>query len=311
MHTLNRRSFLAASAGAFAWAGCGEQPPTPATETKAGASRQYKVIDFHQHTHYSGRADDALVAHQRKMGVDLTVLLPAGSKYGLAADAYGNDSVVAIAEQYPDEYVYFANELPDIPETREVLEKYLKMGAKGIGEQKYPVECDSEAMQLVFSIAREYQVPVLMHFQHEAYNFGIERFHTILEKFPTVNFIGHAQTWWGNIDKNHKQEEMYPTTPVTPGGISDRLLSDYANMYGDLSAGSGRNSMARDEEHARGFLDRHQNKLIWASDCSDSVGEGDDCIGATSQALVRRLAPNPEALEKILHRNAERLLKLG
>ena len=104
---------------------------------------------------------------------------------------------------------------------------------------------------------------------------------------------------------------MYPTTPVTPGGISDRLLSDYANMYGDLSAGSGRNSMARDEEHARGFLDRHQDKLIWASDCSDSIGEGDDCIGATSQALVRRLAPNPEALEKILHRNAERLLKLG
>jgi predicted TIM-barrel fold metal-dependent hydrolase len=309
MTSLNRRSFLAASAGALAWAGCGEQPPAP--ETKSEAPRQFKVIDFHQHTHYSGRSDEDLVAHQRKMGVDLTVLLPAGSKYGLAADAYGNDSVVAIAQQNPDEYVYFANELPDIPETREVLEKYLKMGAKGIGEQKYPVDCDSEAMQLVFSIARDYQVPVLMHFQHEAYNFGIERFHTMLEKFPTVNFIGHAQTWWGNIDKNHKQEEMYPTTPVTPGGISDRLLSDYANMYGDLSAGSGRNSMARDEEHARGFLDRHQDKLIWASDCSDSAGEGDDCIGATSQALVRRLAPNPEALEKILHRNAERLLKLG
>jgi hypothetical protein len=32
---------------------------------------------------------------------------------------------------------------------------------------------------------------------------------------------------------------MYPKTPVTPGGITDRLLSDYPNMFGDMSAGSG------------------------------------------------------------------------
>ena len=45
-----------------------------------------------------------------------------------------------------------------------------------------------------------------------------------------MNFIGHAQTWWGNIDKNHNPTEMYPKTPVTPGGITDRLLSDHP-MY--------------------------------------------------------------------------------
>ncbi|HLU99707.1 MAG TPA: amidohydrolase family protein, partial [Acidobacteriota bacterium] len=216
----------------------------------------------------------------------------------------------ALAEQYPDEYVYFANELPNIPETRQVLEKYLKMGARGIGEQKFEVACDSEEMQVVYSIAREFDVPVLIHFQHDVYNTGIERFHTMLEKFPEVTFIGHAQTWWGNIDLNHDQTVMYPKTPVTPGGITDRLLSDYPNMYGDLSAGSGLNSMLRDEEQAREFLDRHQDKLLWASDCSDAVGEGEDCIGSNGLAAVRRLAPNPEAVEKILYRNAMRLLKL-
>src|SRR5215813_3267325 len=106
------------------------------------------IIDLHQHTHYSGRSDADLIAHQRTMGIARTVLLPAGSKYGLAADAWGNDSVVALAKAHPKEYVYFANELPDIPETKTVIEKYLKMGAIGIGEQKFPVDCDSKPMQL-------------------------------------------------------------------------------------------------------------------------------------------------------------------
>ncbi|MGH9338502.1 MAG: amidohydrolase family protein [Acidobacteriota bacterium] len=245
------------------------------------------------------------------MGISLTVLLPAGSKYGLAAEALGNDSVVALAKQYPDEFAYFANELPNIPETGQVLEKYLKMGARGIGEQKFEVACDSQEMQLVFSIAQEFDVPVLMHFQHEKYNTGIERFHKMLEKFPNVNFIGHAQTWWGNIDLNHDQTVMYPKTPVTPGGISDRLLADYPNMYGDLSANSGLNSMLRDEEHAHRFLEAHQDKLLWASDCSDTFGKGDQCIGSKGLTTVRRLAPNQEAIRKILYGNAARLLKLA
>ncbi len=306
MRTIARREFLVGSAGLAAGTGCGRG----GLEDHGGPfDTAATVIDFHQHTNYSGRSDDDLVAHQRRMGVDLTVLLPAGSRFGLAADAFGNDSVVALAERFPDEFVYFANELPDIPETRAVLERYLDAGASGIGEQKFEVECDSEAMQLVYSIARDFDVPVLIHFQHERYNTGIERFHTMLEKFPTVNFIGHAQTWWGNIDAGHDQAAMYPKTPVAAGGITDRLLSDYDNMYGDLSAGSGLNSMLRDEEHALGFLERHQDRLLWASDCNDALGEGDDCIGSNGLAAVRRLASSDAIVRKILSGNAARLLK--
>jgi hypothetical protein len=195
------------------------------------------VIDIHQHTNYSGRTDEQLIAHQRAMGITKSVLLPAGSTGGLAAGAGGNDTVVALSRRFPDEYKFFANELPDIPETKKVLERFLKAGAIGIGEQKFHVECDSKGMQLVASIAHHYAVPVLMHFQYETYNLGFERFYRMLEKFPKVSFIGHAQTWWGNIDKNHQQAVMYPKGPVTPGGITDRLLADYHNAYGDLSAG--------------------------------------------------------------------------
>jgi predicted TIM-barrel fold metal-dependent hydrolase len=269
------------------------------------------VIDIHQHTDYSGRTDPELLAHQRQMGVAKTVLLPAGSRFGLAAGAGGNDTVVRIAKEHPKEYVYFANELPDIPETRKVLEKYLKGGAIGIGEQKFPVECDSRPMHLIAEIAQEFRVPVLMHFQHQTYNLGFERFHRMVEKFPKVNFIGHAQTWWGNIDRKHEQAVMYPKGPVTPGGITDRLLSDYPNVYGDLSAGSGLNALLRDEDHARAFLARHQDRLLYGSDCSDRPGSGKPCSGTQQLAALRGLAPDPAALRKMLHGNSARLFRLG
>jgi predicted TIM-barrel fold metal-dependent hydrolase len=268
------------------------------------------IIDIHQHTTYSGRSDEELIAHQREMGITRTVLLPAGSKYGLAAGCSGNDSVVAIARRLPKEYVFFANELPDIAETRPVLEKYLKMGAIGIGEQKFPVDCDSKYIDLVATIAHQHRVPVLLHFEHEHYNFGIANFHKILERHRNVTFIGHAQTWWGNISKNHTQGEMYPKSPVVPGGITDRLLSDYPNMFGDMSAGSGLNSMLRDEPHAREFLARHQNKLMFGSDCNDRKAGSENCLGVKIIAAIRRLAPGREVERKILYGNAARLLKI-
>jgi uncharacterized protein len=298
--SVSRRSFIA-SAGAAVCAGLAGELHAVAAEP---------IIDIHQHTHYSGRSDEDLIAHQRRMGITKTVLLPAGSKYGLEADAWGNDTVVALAKRLPQEYVFFANELPDIAETRQVIEKYLKLGAVGIGEQKFEVECDSPHIHLIASIAQDYNVPVLMHFQHGKYNRGFERFHTVLKKFPKVNFIGHAQTWWGNIDRAHDQPVMYPKTKVTPGGITDRLLTDYPNMFADTSAGSGLNALLRDEEHAREFIRRHQDKLLYGSDCNDRDGAGGGCIGSKGIAAIRRLSPSKKVERKILYENARRVLKI-
>lgn len=300
---ISRRRFLGASS-LLLLAG-----PSDAAEADAPGSEP--IIDIHQHINYSGRTDEQLIKHQAAMGVSLTVLLPAGSLYGLAASCGGNPSVVDLAKQHPDKFLYFANEVAELPQAREEIEKYLKQGAIGIGEQKFNVACDSPHIERIAELAREYQVPVLMHFQHNVYNTGIERFHTVLEKFPTVNFIGHAQTWWGNIDLKHDQAVLYPTGKVTPGGITDRLLSDYPNMYGDLSAGSGLNALLRDEDHTRAFLERHQDKLLFGSDCNDAIGRGPGCQGAQTLATLRRLAPGPKVLRKLLCENAARLLKIS
>jgi len=118
------------------------------------------------------------------MGIAKTLLLPAGSKYGLAAECGGNDTVVAVARKLPKEFCYFANELPDIAEARPVIEKYLKMGAIGIGEQKFPVEADSSHIDLIASIAELHRVPVLLHFEYEHYNLNLDRFYKILDRHP-------------------------------------------------------------------------------------------------------------------------------
>jgi predicted TIM-barrel fold metal-dependent hydrolase len=280
-----------------------------AASLAAGADEP--IIDIHQHTHYSGRSDEDLIRHQREMGATTTILLPAGSKYGLAAEAGGNDTVVAIAKQFPKSYYYFANELPDIPEARPVIEKYLKMGALGIGEQKFPVDIDSKHIDLIAGIAEEYHVPILLHFEFKKYNFGIENYHKIIAKHPRVNFIGHAQTWWANIDKKCDQAVLYPSGPVTPGGITDRLLSDYPNVWGDTSAGSGLNSMTRDEDHAREFLKRHQDRLLFGSDCSDRQAGSEKCLGVKIIAAIRRLSPDKQAERKILYENASKLFKIS
>jgi uncharacterized protein len=268
------------------------------------------IIDIHQHTVYGKRDGEQLVLHQRAMGVSKTVLLPVGTREGLVPGTGGNQSAVDLARRHPGEYVFFANAVPGTPNARSQIEKYLKIGAIGIGEQKYKFACDSPPMQQIFEIAQDHQISVILHFQHDAFNTGIERFYKMVEKYPKAKFIGHAQTWWGNIDRNHQQAVMYPKGKVTPGGITDRLLSDYANVYADLSAGSGLNALLRDEDHARAFLARHQEKLMFGSDCSDSVGTGPACSGSRCIAALKRLAPSKDILQNIFCANAIRILKL-
>src|SRR5262249_27693485 len=160
-------------------------------------------------------------------------------------------------------------------------------GAVMIAEQKFGVDCDSAQMQNIYRLASDYRVPVLMHWQYQRFNYGFDRFHKMLAKYPRTTFIGHAQTWWAHIDKNYIDDtaNLYPQSPVTPGGLTDRYLSDYANMYGDLSAGSGLNALTRDQDHARAFLDRHQDKLLYGSDCNDLAGWG-TCQGAQTLAVL-------------------------
>jgi predicted TIM-barrel fold metal-dependent hydrolase len=315
---VHRRRFLSTSARAL----LGSAVYTDAQARGQTAAPPAPIIDIHQHLSYSGRPDDVLLAHQHAMGVTTTLLLPAGRSVtrasthdgvanGLQVGALGNDACRRFARAHRTQYLSGANDVPDLDDATQEIDRSLKDGAVVIGEQKFGVACDSPEMQRLYQLARAHGVPVLLHFQFEMYNHGFERFHRMLEQYPTVRFIGHAQTWWANIDRNHTdQRVLYPKGPVAPGGLTDRYLRDYENMYGDLSAGSGLNALTRDEPFTREFLTRHQDKLLFGSDCSDHAGSGPACQGAQTIAAIRRLSPTTSIERKLLYENAKRLFRL-
>jgi len=314
---LSRRKFLRLSGALIT----GISLPLPAASLFLTVDEP--IIDIHQHSDYVDRSAEQLLAHQRAMGITHTILLPAGSiqntastnfgkSNGLEAEVTTNKVAYRFAKQHPEEFSFGANEVPDLPNAIKTIKKYLKKGGVVIGELKFNVDSDSLEMQKIYQLAQEYGVPVLMHWQFGRFNHGLDRFHKMLEKYPEVNFIGHAQTWWANIDKNHSdQTVMYPKGKVTPGGITDRLLSNYPNMFADLSAGSGLNSMTRDEERAKNFLQKHQNKLLFGSDCADKDGlDHAKCQGYNTIQEVKKLSGNKAVERKILYENAKSLFKL-
>src|SRR5688500_11845742 len=201
-HSITRRQMLVgAAAAALASAMVLAQS---SRSSQPAAAPLEPVIDIHQHTTYHMRSNDALIHHPRKMGVTHTVLLPGGSPVitestlkgkanGLYAGAGTTDTCIAIAKQFPGEYFFGANEVPDLPEARQRIESYLKQGAVCIGEQKFNLPVESKEMEMVYTLAQEFAVPIVMHFQHETFNTGFERFGAVLRKWPKVNFVAHAQ----------------------------------------------------------------------------------------------------------------------
>lgn len=307
---VTRRQFLATSAAALAAIRSSAAEPAPAP-----------IIDIHQHTHYHGRTDQQMLAHQRAMGVTLTILLPAGQPMdtpsthkgksnGLAAQCTGNQAVTDFAYAHPDEFAFFANEVTDHPHARKNCETFLIKGARGIGEQKFGVECDSKESQVLYELAAHYEVPILLHFQEGTYNSGFKRLPAMLKKFPKTNFIMHAQTTWANIDVNYDWKSLYPTGPVAKGGLTSKYLEDFPNCFADMSAGSGLNALVRDEEHTRWFLEKHQDKILYGSDCADTIGRGPGCQGSRTIAAIRQFAANKKVERKILFENSAKLFKL-
>lgn len=310
-HNTSRRAFLSTSLGTLATATFAQESTAPEP-----------IVDIHQHTHYRQRKDEHLLAHQRAMGVTTTILLPAGTpttrpsthegkSNGLAAECWGNESCRQLALAHPGAYLWGANEVTDLDTAPSEIEKWLKLGTCIIAEQKFDVQCDSPHSQKLYELAAAYQVPILLHFQNETYNRGYERFHTMLAKYPKTNFIGHAQTFWGNLDKLHEPKNLYPKGKITPGGLTDRYLADYPNLFADMSAGSGLNALTRDEEHTTAFFQRHQDKILYGSDCTDHFGRGPGCQGAQTIAMIRKLSPSKAVERKILFENARRLFRLA
>ena len=228
------------------------------------------VIDCHFHFRKNLASN---VAHLDGSGTTQAFVL---TKY---ADI---DQLKLLQTTYPGRFPGWAVSV-DItqPDTEDLLTKAVGDGATCVGEIKTHEYADSGYMRRAFAVCRELKVPILLHFQEVPhtptegiFNSGFAHFDRVLRAYPTVNFVGHCDAFWANVSDGYANDVDYPTGPIKRGGITDKWLSDYPNLYGDLSANSGNNALTRDPTFTADFLSRHKDKLHFGSDCSCTDGRG-------------------------------------
>lgn len=278
------------------------------------------VIDMHFHMRGTPQAN---VAHQRGAGVTAANLLTRASDGEKARQLQAQDRTM-----FP---CWFAAADVANPDSVAQLTAAVKGGAKGFGEMKSHVQAAGPEMRRAYAAAAELNVPVLIHFQERTatqpngdFNTGMKTFAEVLKAFPKTKFIAHGNAFWANISADYAEQSDYPTGPVVPGGISDKLLSDYGNLYADLSANSANTALWRDQPFARTFLTRHQDKLHFGSDCGCLDGRGGlagapdpvtpertrgKCMARETLALLTSLT-TPPVFRKLAWTNAHRLVGL-
>jgi len=310
---LNRRQFLGVVGAAASW---------PAVGLRGSPIDEWGSPVFDLHFHMRSQAA-ANAAHLDGAGITSANLL---------TRAASGDQVRALQTATPGRFTWFCSADPSTPEGLKALTEGVKSGARGFGEMKYHLATDGPEFQRAYALAAELRVPILIHFQEVdhfenegTWSTGFARsFERMLKAHPQTTFIGHADAFWANVSADYHNEAAYPSGPIARGGITDKLLGDYPNLYGDLSANSGNNALSRDPAFTEDFLRRHQQKLIFGSDCACADGHGagvsqannpaatrlaGKCVARETLTVLKRSA-SAEIFRKITWDNAHTLLKI-
>ena len=306
---MNRREFLETIAAAAVVPALGRQ-----VAVNEWGSR---VFDLHVHLRPQPAAN---LAHSDGAGITKANLLTRGSVL---------DQLKAIEAAAPRRFTWFNSYDVTRPDAEQALTQAVKSGAQGFGEMKFHVAADGPELRRMYALAADLHVPILIHFQEVdhfpnegTWSTGFAKtFESILRAYPNTMFIGHADAFWANVSANYHDEAVYPIGPVARGGVTDRWLGDYPNLFGDTSAVSANTALTRDPEFTADFLKRHQDKLVFGSDCSctDGRGTGYDnpaaprmkgkCVARETLSVLKRSA-SPTVFQKIVWSNSQRLLRV-
>jgi uncharacterized protein len=277
------------------------------------------VLDTHLHLR---RDSDACFMHMQGCGVTNAILL---------TRAPDQDRAKQEMERRPGRFARSVSTDPTAPDADRILREALRGGAVSIGEMKFHVALDSPEMRRVYDIAAEMGVPVMMHIQtfphfrgEMPYSTGYGHFDKVLQAHPRTMFIGHGDLFWAHISADVPTDRGYPAGPIRRGGLTDRWLSDFPNLYADLSANSGNNALSRDTDFTRDFIVRHQRKLLFGSDCGCTDGRGSGvsqnnnpeaarlagkCVARETLGLLKPLA-SPQVFRRVVWENGTQLFKL-
>jgi predicted TIM-barrel fold metal-dependent hydrolase len=278
------------------------------------------VFDMHFHLRPEPAAN---LAHLDGAGIAKANLLTRGAAFA---------QMKTLQAAAPGRFTWFMSYDVAKPDAELVLTQATRDGAQGFGELKFHVAADGPELRRIYALAADLRVPLLIHFQEVDHFPGegtwstgyAKTFEAVLKAYPKTTFIGHADAFWANLSADYRNEAAYPTGPIKRGGVTDRLLGEYPNLFGDLSANSGNNAMSRDAAFTADFLKRHRDKLFFGSDCGCTDGHGSGisqannptaarmagkCVARETLGLLKR-STDADVFQKIVWENAHKLLRI-
>ena len=316
---LTRSSLGLATVGVFSSCGQNEE-----SVSSAG-----KFIDIHHHLGNDFIKDTGQITldpilkwmddHDVSRMVLLSILYRSDSFPWKNGTAMSNDELLEKIEDTKGRILPFCvldqDAFSSTEEIVKMLKGYKEKGVIGFGELK-PMDklreaknmaINDPAMKRIYTACGEVDFPVTIHIddKHAVDLPGLPGLEDILKEFPHVNFLAHANGWWNSISGDVSTFTGYPKEPVTPGGAVLRLLGEYPNLHGDLSANSGLNAVTRDPEVGLKFLNDYSDKLIFGTDALGNKG------GEGHFDFYNKLDLPLSVKNKIFKENAKSLLKLN
>jgi predicted TIM-barrel fold metal-dependent hydrolase len=246
-------------------------------------------IDVHAHAYkrkgppQDGRTvfplPDEVLARYDEIGIEKGILQPL-----IGPEVYlpqSNEDILEMAEKSNGRFIPFCNidprgisNSPDAPFDI-WLNHYKDCGCKGVGEVMPNLPFEDPRCQNLFKHVEAVGFPLTFDISDRIggdYGFyddpGLPQLENTLRRFPKLKILGHGPAFWNEISilKSPEDKRGYPDYKVIGEGAVPRLLRNYENMYGDLSAGSGYNALARDPDYAVTFLNEFQDKLMFGTD---------------------------------------------
>jgi uncharacterized protein len=310
----SRRAFCQSALAGAAGLAAATARPASAKSFPAG-----HYVDIHTHLGQTWNTTkplsaDALLAwmdqNEISQAVVLPLVSPESSSYLLTTDF-----VLAETKAHRDRLIPFCSVDPRTSYSGglrglvDMLKKYVDAGAKGFGEHKPGVKIDDPRNMTIYAACGELKLPVLFHLDEQR-NMdapGLPGLENALKQNPLTQFIGHGPGWWASISGAVSQADLarYPDGPVAAGGAIDALMDKYANLHGDLSAGSGARAISRDPAFGREFLLRRADRLMFGTDFLAPAQE------VPQLTLFRQMQLPGDVQAKVFRDNARRLLGLA
>jgi len=247
-------------------------------------------IDIHAHAYRkpyrlarNGRqlfaTPEQLLKRYDQLGIERAVLLPLVSpEYYLPQS---NEDILEMVEMFDDRFIAFCNvdpraltNSPDAP-LGDLLRYYRDRGCKGLGEITANLAFLDPLVQNLFKHCQAVEFPVIFDISDRighGYGLvddpGLPQLEETLRAFPKLIILGHGPAFWAEIAQLQTpyDRNTYPSYTFQREGVVPTLFRRHRNLYGDLSAGSGYNALARNCDYAVQFLNEFQDRLLFGTD---------------------------------------------